>query len=65
MDLPGPDQHFLNSVYALFPIDKYANDEFHEYEREKYEINCRRNNKEYVGEAFDEMNNVANMKLRR
>ena len=65
MNLPGPDQHFLNSVYALFPIDKYANDEFHKYEKEKYKINCGRNNKEYVGEAFDETNNVAIMKLRR
>jgi hypothetical protein len=65
MNLPGPDQHFLNSVYALFPIDKYANDEFHKYENEKYKINSRRINREYVGEAFDEMNNVANMNLRR
>lgn len=65
MNLSGPDQHFLNDVYTLFPNDKYVNDQFHKYENEKYVINCRRNNKEYVGEAFNEMNNVLDMNLRR
>lgn len=53
----GPDQYFLKNLYRLVKNDIYVNDEFFEYETEKYKINIERINKEYIGEAYDANDN--------
>jgi len=50
----GPDQYFLNNIYQFVSSEIYVNDEFFNYERPVYIIEAPRNNKEYIGEAFDE-----------
>tara|TARA_Y100000389_G_C17381428_1_gene474596 strand:- start:189 stop:1151 length:963 start_codon:yes stop_codon:yes gene_type:complete len=50
----GPDQYFLNNIYRCVSGEIYVNDEFFNYERPVYAIEAPRDNKEYIGEAFDE-----------
>jgi len=59
----GPDQYFLNNIYRLISNEIYVNDEFFKYERPVYAIEAPRDNKEYIGEAFDE-NEVFDQTLR-
>ena len=63
----GPDQHFLREVYNLniFHNNKFVNDEFHKFENNRTRVNHVRKNKEYLGEAYNEMNDVADMNLRK
>lgn len=59
----GPDQYFLKNLYNNVVNEIYVNDEFFNYEKVKFKINCERKNKIYIGEAYDE-NEKYDQKLR-
>lgn len=50
----GPDQFFLHTLYNNIKSEIYVNDEFFAFEQEKFKINHKRENKEYIGEPYDE-----------
>jgi hypothetical protein len=54
----GPDQFFLKELYNLIKDDMFVNDEFFNYESEKYKINLKRVDCEYIGEPYDENDNI-------
>ena len=60
----GPDQYFLTNLYKLVKDEVFAQDEFFSYEDLCEIIDAPRNNKEYIGEAYDENDEVLDMKLR-
>lgn len=62
----GHDQNFLkNYIYPnIMKNHLLVHDNFFNYEKDKYIINLPRNNKEYLGEAYDENDNV-DLKLRK
>ncbi len=60
----GPDQYFLNALYNVVKKDIFAQDEFFTYEELSEIIDAPRRNKEYIGEAFDENDQVLDMDLR-
>jgi len=60
----GPDQYFLNNVYKIVKNEIFSQDEFFTYENLSEIIDAPRNNKEYIGEAYNENDEVLDMKLR-
>jgi hypothetical protein len=48
----GHDQIFLNIVYSLMNTDIYVNDEFFNFEKNRFKIDHIRTNNEYIGKAF-------------
>ncbi len=60
----GPDQFFLSNMYKLVKNEVFSQDEYFTYEDLSEIIDAPRNNKEYIGEAFDENDNVLNPELR-
>ena len=44
--------------YNLIKDDMFVNDEFFNYESEKYKINLKRVDCEYIGEPYDENDNI-------
>jgi len=60
----GPDQYFLNNLYNVVKNEVFAQDEFFTYEELSEIIDAPRNNKEYIGEAFDGNDEVLDMDLR-
>ena len=61
----GSDQVFLKSMYGILKRDVFVNDNFFTFERTRHHIPHRRINYEYVGEAFNEKNQVLYPRLRR
>jgi hypothetical protein len=62
----GPDQFFLKNIYKQYIYKAYINDEILNYENDnlKNPIKIKRKNKEYIGEAYDENNNILHSYLR-
>lgn len=60
----GPDQFFLKNLYKKYNNDAYIQDSYLNYENNKKNIKIKRNGKEYLGEAFDENDNILHMHLR-
>ena len=62
----GPDQFFLKNLYQKYHNDAYIQDSYLNYENKnmKHIIRGKRKGKEYLGEAFDENDNVLHVYLR-
>jgi hypothetical protein len=60
----GPDQFFLKNLYKNFYADAFIQDSYLNYENNKKSIKIKRNGKEYLGEAFDENDNILHKYLR-
>ena len=60
----GPDQYFLTQMYKLVKDEIYVQDEFFTYEELSEIIDETRENGEYIGEAFDENDEVHDNSLR-
>tara|TARA_B100000795_G_scaffold269133_1_gene257667 strand:- start:1324 stop:2280 length:957 start_codon:yes stop_codon:yes gene_type:complete len=60
----GPDQYFLKNLYNLVKPHIMVHDEFFTYEDMTNIIDAPRNNKEYIGEAYDENDEILDQSLR-
>lgn len=62
----GPDQFFLKNLYQKYHKDAYIQDSYLNYENKKlkHKIKAERQGKEYLGEAFDENDNILHKYLR-
>jgi hypothetical protein len=60
----GPDQFFLTNMYKLVKDEIFSQDEFFTFEDLSEIIDAPRNDNEYIGEPYDENDNVLDPKLR-
>jgi hypothetical protein len=62
----GPDQFFLKKLYQKYHKDAYIQDSYLNYENKNIKniIRGKRKGKEYLGEAFDENDNILHIYLR-